>query len=161
MLFRFFKFRCFWYKLSASEIIYSFFICSYHTGTGTAFYTHVADCHPCFHIKISYYLSRILKTISDTAFGADFRKDGKNDIFCAYPFSQISVDSNFKCFHGILHKTLSSKYLFYFSSSDPKCECAKCSVGRCMRITTDDSHPRLSEAKFWSDHMDYALVVAI
>ena len=47
--------------------------------------------------------------------------------------------------------------MFNFTRSDPKGKCAKCTMGGCMAVATDNCHAWQCAALFWADDMNDAL----
>ena len=99
---------------------------------------HVCNCETIIYGKICYSLSGELHRFIQCAIYADHADDVQDHIFSANPFGRFADQIEFDGRRNLEPCLSGCHSCCHISTADASGKCAECTVGTCMRISTDD-----------------------
>ena len=133
---------------SSAQVLERIVVRRDHACTRTGFDRHVAYRHALFHIKRVYSIATILNYVTRTAVDSNFSDDGENDVLCAHPIRNSTIDVNRQCFRFALQQALGRENVPNLGRADAEGEGTECSMRTGMAVAADDCFAGLRRAEF-------------
>ena len=128
-----------------------------HAGTCACFNRHIAQSHAPFHGEAANDGPTELDDVARPDFCPQMANDEEGQVFGGDARSKLALHANVHRFGSFLEQALCCQHLFDFACPDAKGQRAKRSMGRGMRVSTHNRHPRQGKAQFRPDDMHNAL----